>query len=173
MMAKTFLGLGLALLVPAALLAATLTVTPSSVSNGYSGDLVVSITGLTNLEPIFLDKYLDANGDGTVNAGEPLLQRFRITEGSASTIGGATNLNRPGDTDGLANGQISARLNFAAASEFNRVAGQYRFRLSSPSGRFCSCSPPIGARRMRGSNHSFSVHSRTVPSCAPPWTLNE
>ena len=136
MMAKTFLGLGLALLVPAALLAATLTVTPSSVSNGYSGDLVVSITGLTNLEPIFLDKYLDANGDGTVNAGEPLLQRFRITEGSASTIGGATNLNRPGDTDGLANGQISARLNFAAASEFNRVAGQYRFRLSSPSGRF-------------------------------------
>src|SRR5690242_17787911 len=83
--------------------AVTLSFTPSIVSNTYSGALSLQIDGLTNGEMVVVQKFLDANGNGSVDTGETLVQSFKLTDGQAATyLDGAvttvTNLNVPGDT---------------------------------------------------------------------------
>ena len=116
--------------------AAGLVVSPSSVSNYYAGVISIQATGLTNGEMVRLERYLDANGNGTIEVGEPLVQSFLLVDGQAATVGGIRNLNIPSDEDGILNGQINARLNLANSPEVGRVSGNYLFRLSSPGGRF-------------------------------------
>ncbi len=53
-------------------------------------------------------------------------------------INGVTNINVPGDTDGAANGQITAQLDFPSFDFVQSAIGQYLFRLSSPVGHFTS-----------------------------------
>ena len=50
--------------------AATIGVTPSAVSNTYSGVLTLQITGLTNGEQVIIQRYLDINANGAIDAGE-------------------------------------------------------------------------------------------------------
>src|ERR1051325_818341 len=73
--------------------AVTFSVTPSALSNNYSGVLTLQITGLTNGEHVIIQRYLDLNGNGTGEATEPLLDTFTIADGGVSTIGGITNVN--------------------------------------------------------------------------------
>jgi hypothetical protein len=115
--------------------AVAFTITPSAISNTYSGPITLQITGLTAGETVVVQKYLDANTNGVVDAGDILWQQFNLTDGTNFVIGGVTNNNVPGDTDGTANGQITAKLNFK--SDFSQtIAGQYFFELSSPSNHF-------------------------------------
>ena len=114
--------------------AATLSVSPSIVSNTYSGMVTLDITGLTNGEPVIVEKFLDFNGNGSVDLGEPLWQSLKLADGQMTTIGGATNWNVPGDLNG-ASGSITANLNFTAM-EVDHLVSKYAFRLSSPFGRF-------------------------------------
>ncbi len=111
------------------------TVTPSAVSNTFSGPITLQITGLTNTETVVVQKFIDANTNGVVDAGDTLWQQFNLTDGTNFVIGGVTNINVPGDTDGTANGQITAKLNFQ--SDFlQTIVGKYLFVLSSPVGHF-------------------------------------
>ena len=58
-----------------------------------------------------VQKFLDANADGIIDARDLLVQQFPLTDGRAGmVIGGITNFNVPGDTDTVA-GQITAPFN--------------------------------------------------------------
>lgn len=119
-----------------ALQAAALTsvsLTPGSISNTYSGVLTLQVSGLTNGEPVVVERYLDANGNGVVDPGEPLIDSFGIADGSVSKIGGVTNLNVPWDTNPTSGG-ITATLNLTAP--IDRAIGNHIFRVVSPFGNF-------------------------------------
>ena len=116
--------------------AVTSGLTPATVSNTYPGVLTLQITGLTNGETVIVQKYLDVNGNGVVDAGDWLVQQFDLTDGlSGMAFGGITNLNVPGDTDTIP-GQITAQLFFRNGDFMQNIVGQYIYVVSSPSGRF-------------------------------------
>src|SRR5687767_12678774 len=79
--------------------AATLTVSPSSTSNTYTGVITFQIGGLTNAEPVVVQEFLDANSNGIVDSDERLVETFPIADGGASIIGGQTNLDVPFDSN--------------------------------------------------------------------------
>ena len=115
--------------------AATLSVTPTTVSNTYSGFITLAVTGLTNGEPVVMQKFSDLNTNGVVDSSDFLIQQFGLTEGVATVIGGVTNINVPGDTD-TTGGQITAKLNFQNGDFVQNFVGKYLYKLSSPTARF-------------------------------------
>ena len=44
------------------------TITPSAVSNTYVGNITLQVTGLTPGDTVVVQKYLDANADGVIDA---------------------------------------------------------------------------------------------------------
>jgi hypothetical protein len=111
------------------------TVTPAAVSNTYNGLITLQVTGLNTGDTVVVQKYLDANADGVIDAGDILWQQFNLTDGQAGMVfGGVTNVNVPGDTDTVP-GRITAKLSFQA--DFAQaIVGNYLIKLSSPSGGF-------------------------------------
>ncbi len=112
------------------------TLSESAVSNLFTGTLNLTITGLTDQEPVVLQKFIDANNNGLVDAGEPLVGQFKLVEGQVTKIGGVRNSNVPGDSDGLTNGVITEAFDFSDPTDFAHHIAPYLFRVSSPSGRF-------------------------------------
>jgi len=112
-------------------------ISPGSVSNTYRGVITLQISGgLTNGETVLVQKFLDGNANGIIDAGDWLIQQFPLTDGQAGmVIGGVINSNVPGDTD-TTPGQITAKLNFANGDFMQNVAGNFLFKLSSPVGHF-------------------------------------
>jgi hypothetical protein len=106
---------------------------PATTSNTYSGVLTLQVSGLTNGEPVIVETYLDVNGNGVIDAGEPLMDSFRIGDGSVKVIGGVTNLNVPWDSN-PSPGAITTVLNLSQPVE--RAIGNHMFRVSSPFGNF-------------------------------------
>jgi len=137
-LSKLFLGsaaLAAMWLCSGAASAATLTVTPSVISNTYSGVITLNIAGLTNGEQVIVQTYLDLNANGSIDPGEPMMDAFNITDGGAMVIGGVTNINVPFDSNPT-NGAITTTLNFAPPLVLENVVGQKIYRLVSPSGNF-------------------------------------
>lgn len=139
---ELFLALGwlaASLAAPALNAAVAFTLTPPAISNTYSAALTLQATGLTAGDTVVIQKFLDANTNGVVDAGDLLVQQFQLTDGlvSAFTNGAAsvTNFNVPGDTDGAANGQITAQL-YPSMDFAQEIVGKYLFVLSSPAGHF-------------------------------------
>jgi len=125
---------GLAVVCQTASATVAFTLTPAAISNSYSGKVTLQVTGLPSAgETVVVQKYLDANGDGIIDAGDFLVQQFSLTDGQPGmVIGGVTNFNVPGDTDSVT-GQITTKLNLA--TDFSQlITGNYLFKLSSPSG---------------------------------------
>jgi hypothetical protein len=116
------------------------TVSPPAVSNTYTGTITLQISGLTSAgDTVVVQKFLDVNSNGVVDAGDFLVQQFNLTDGQPGmAIGPVTNINVPGDTDGAADGQIAARLNFQNGDFIQNVIGKYLFQLSSPAGHFAA-----------------------------------
>jgi|GEM_PF-553961 len=115
----------------------TFTVTPPTVSNTYSGQITLQIAGVPTGDTVVVQKFLDLNTNGVVDSTDLLVQQFNLTDGQAGmVIGGVTNFNVPGDTDGAANGQITATLNLQNGDFMQNIVGQYLFKLSSPAGHF-------------------------------------
>src|SRR6185503_14408227 len=81
-------------------------VSPSTISNTYSGPINLQITGLTNGETVLIERFLDVNGNSIVDAGDPLVQSFPVSDGKVTAFGGVRDGNVPGDEDGATNGQI-------------------------------------------------------------------
>lgn len=113
----------------------TLTVSPSVTSNTYPGFITLNITGLTNTEQVTIQRWLDLNGNGIIDPGEPMLEAFKISDGGAMVIGGVTNLSVPYDSDS-APGAITTTLNFGPPLTLVDIVGQQIFRVVSPTGRF-------------------------------------
>jgi len=116
--------------------AASFSLSPGSISNSYPGNITLQIAGLTNGETVLVERFLDLNANGVLDAGEPLVESFRLTDGQVTAIGGVRNANIPGDDDLTANSQITAAFNFSRGPEFTRASGSQIFRVSSPGGRF-------------------------------------
>jgi len=144
---KTFLNrLALLLVLSGAAIqsraAVTATLLPSAISNSYSGIVTLQISGLTNGEKVVVQKFLDANGNSAVDAGDSLVQQFNLTDGHANTfLDGATtvtNLNVPGDTDAVG-GRITAALNISQSGFEQTISGKYLYVVTSPFGNF----PPM------------------------------
>src|SRR5436190_12153702 len=91
----------------------SLTISPANITNDYSGKVTLTITGLTNNQPVQVRRYYDLNGNGVIDAGQDILvQGFKVTDGELLQIGGVRNLNVPGDDDGATNGQIHIVLDY-------------------------------------------------------------
>src|SRR5450759_260587 len=119
-----------------ALAAVTFTITPSAVSNTYSGLITLSIGGLTNTETVVVQKFLDLNTNGVIDGTDWLVQQFNLTDGQAGmVIGGVTNFNVPGDLNATP-GAITAQLNFQNGDFVQNIVGKYLYKLSSPVGHF-------------------------------------
>lgn len=123
--------------------AAGLAVSPPSLSYDDPGVITLTISSLAPGETARVERYVDGNGNGVVDLGEPLVLSFLVTDGQVTMFGGERNVNIPGDEDGTANGQISVRLQQSALPEFNRVAVNYLFRIASPSANFAPVVQPF------------------------------
>ena len=124
--------------------AVTFSIVPAVVSNTYSGYITLQIQGLTNTESVVVQKFLDLNNKGVIDGGDWLVQQFTLTDGQAGmVIGGVTNINVPGDTDGAADGKITAALNFQSGDFMQNICGTYLYRLSSPAGHFTPITIPF------------------------------
>jgi hypothetical protein len=111
------------------------TISPPVVSNTYNGTITLQITGLSPGESVVVQKYLDVNSNGVIDAGDFLVQQFNLTDGQASVFSGVTNRNVPGDTDIVA-GQITSVLNFANGAIGQAIVARYGCVISSPSNNF-------------------------------------
>ncbi len=115
----------------------TLTVSPSSTSNTYTGVVTLNIAGLTNGEKVSIEKWLDLNANGSIDAGEPLVDAFKITDNDLTNnlIGGVMDISVPWDTNST-NGTITTTLNFAGSMAIENMTAHFIYRLVSPTGRF-------------------------------------
>jgi uncharacterized repeat protein (TIGR03803 family) len=156
-------------------------ITPNAISNTYDGIITLQISGLTNSETVVVQKFLDANTNGIVDTGDYLLQQFNLTDGQMGmVIGGVTNFNVPGDTDGITNGQILATLNFQNGDFVQNIVGQYIFVLSSPVGHFAPITNFFNvtnfpyAQKFTGNvvNNGINVPNAVVLLSLPPSSGN-
>ncbi len=94
------------------------------------------MSNLSSGDTVLVQKYLDLNNNGVIETNDWMVQQFQLTDGQAGmVIGGIVNSNVPGDTD-TTPGQITAQLSFLNGDFMQNIAGQYLFKLSSPSGHF-------------------------------------
>lgn len=130
------LGLVTGIFVPSpADAAVTFSVSPSTISNTYNGFLTLQIGGLSSGESVLVQKYWDANGNSAIDVPDTLAQQFQLIDGQMALIGGATNINVPGDSTG-ADGAITARVSIQPGDIAQTLVGKFAFRLSSPSNHF-------------------------------------
>lgn len=130
------------------LLAASLTVSPAQVMNDYVGQVSLSISGLTPGKTVVVERFIDVNGDGLVDAGDALTFSFKVTDGQVPLIGGIRNPNVPGDDDGAANSSIRIDLPFPNVDGvFSSAAAKHLFRVSDPQGGFSSVTATLDVQQ--------------------------
>ncbi len=108
----------------------------SSQSSNSLTPVILQVTGITTGGAVTVERIVDADADGVIDAGEFLAEIFTITDGAVTMIGGVRNTNIPGDEDGAVNGQISINLMPALGPELGRLAGAQIIRVSSPTSAF-------------------------------------
>jgi hypothetical protein len=116
---------------------ASITIRPSELD--CLGPITFRITGLTLGQSVVVEEYADLNRNGSIDAGEPLLERFTVTDGQLPLIAGVRNMNVPGDDDGAENGQITA-TDFCGGL---KIAGAYVLQLSDPAQEFAPVAQPF------------------------------
>jgi len=117
-------------------MAASLTITPSSIPGNYTGTVTLDITGLTTGQTVLVETFLDINGNGAIDGSDMLVQSFQVTDGQALSIGGVRNTNVPGDEDGVTDQKIRAVLNFPLLAEANKGVAKYVYRASPATSGF-------------------------------------
>jgi len=145
--------------------AVSFSIDPATIGDNYLGNVTLNITGLNAGETVVVQKYLDANGNGVVDAGDWLVQQFPLTDGKASVIGGVTNINVAADLDSVA-GRITANWNLHSSGLEQRFAGKYLFSVSS-SGfsavTVLTITNAVTAQRFTG---SIQANGASVPGAA-------
>jgi hypothetical protein len=115
--------------------AAAVSVSPVSASSDYNGQIALTITGLANGQTVIVERFADLNGNNTIDASDPMIQSFRVTDGQTASIGGVRNSNVPGDDDGVANGQVHSTISLRL-QETGRGIGTYIYRVSPAASGF-------------------------------------
>src|SRR4051812_44500211 len=122
-------------MVPVAEAAVALTISPSTISNDFAGQITFNITGLSAGKTVRLEKFADLNLNGTIDPGDQLIESFTVTDGVLPLIGGVRNLNVVGDDDAAANGSIVAGMFYPGVDGTRqRVGGNFLYRLSDVGG---------------------------------------
>ena len=111
----------------------SLEINPSTVTSEYAGLITLTITGLSPGQTVSIERYIDFNRNGVVDADDVLVQQFDLTDGEASAIGGVRNVNVPGDEDGEINGQIQTVLEYLAQGLLEHLAAEFVYTLSNVS----------------------------------------
>ena len=119
------------------------TVSPTTISNTFPGTITVTITGLDSGQGVRLSKFLDANANGQIDIGEPLVAHFGLRDGQAMTIGGVRFRTVPGDEDGATNGVVRAEFPLAARGELEGLVAQYLYRVSHSTNAFSPVVKPF------------------------------
>jgi hypothetical protein len=120
-----------------------LTVSPSVISNTYTGDITLQIGGVPGGDEVTVDKYIDLNGSGVIETNDPLMDTFKITDnGTDGIIGGVTNVNVPIDTDPTL-GTITTTLDFAPPVTLENMVGNYIYKISNTNGNFTPMTEPF------------------------------
>ena len=117
-------------------MAASLTITPSSIPGNYTGTVTLNITGLSNGQVVRVETFIDVNGNGVIDTGDMLVQSFTVTDGQALSFDGQRDTLVPGDEDNMADGKIRAALYYPGASFFSTMVAKYVYRVSPVSGSF-------------------------------------
>ena len=132
---------------------ATLTISPAVITNDFVGPISVTVSNVVPGQKIFLERYMDVNGDGVIDfAQEPLQLRVGIIDGNAPFIGGVRNIAALGDEDFTTNGRIHVVLSYPGLNAvLSHIAGNYIYRVVDATGVFA----PLTA--------SFSVVQKPFP----------
>jgi hypothetical protein len=143
--------------------AQTLTVSPSVISNTYTGNITLQISGIPGGDEVTVDKYIDLNGSGVIETNDPLMDTFKITDnGTDGIIGGVTNVNVPVDTDATA-GVITTMLNFAPPMTLENMVGHYIYKISNTNGNFTPVTMPfVVTNATTGQSLSGVIYSNGV-----------
>lgn len=121
----------------ASTMAASLTITPSTVTNDYVGNITLSISGLTAGKTVRVERFLDVNTNGIIDSGDIMVESYTVTDGQASFIGGVRNRNVPGDDDGLTNGLMTVNVLYPGVNDtLNHIAGTYLVRVTDAASSF-------------------------------------
>jgi hypothetical protein len=123
--------------------AAGLLVSPTSIASTHSGNVTLTITGVSAGATVTAELFMDFDGNGAVDTGEPLIRRFNVTDGQLPLIGGVRNGNVPGDDDGVANGQLTVNVPYRKTNEPDHFSGQFVWRVSSPTSQFSEVLSPL------------------------------
>ena len=87
-----------------------LSLSSATVQNDFSGQVSLTISGLTPGQTVRVEKFADLNANGVIDGSDALVRSFKVTDGQLPIIGGVRNLNVPGDDDGATAGQIRVDL---------------------------------------------------------------
>jgi hypothetical protein len=157
-------GVLLAAALPATGHAASLTLSPPSVAATYGQPIALTVSELTPGQMVLVETFLDINDDDAVNAGEPMVQCFMLTDGEAPSIGGVRNVNVPGDDDGEADGKIQASFRIGALAEVAQGVAKYVYRLSPVTGAF---TPVIATFEIKQPDYPQEVTGTVTSGGAP------
>jgi uncharacterized GH25 family protein len=114
----------------------SLNVSPAGITNDYTGNVTLTITGLAINQKVLVERYYDLNGNGLIDAGQDfVIQSFKVTDGQLPLIGGVRDRNVPGDDDGAANGQIQIKLDYPGINTVpGGATGNFVFRVADTNG---------------------------------------
>jgi hypothetical protein len=128
-------------------------INPSTLSNNFTGQIVLNVTGATIADqPLRVEKWIDLNRNGSVDSDDYVVESFDLTDGQQTRIGGARNFNVPGDNDGAINGEIQCVLFYPGVAGWaNKIAGHFVYRISDSQNSFA----PV--------THPFSVVQKVQP----------
>ena len=107
-----------------------LAVSPSSVSWNDQQFAEFSISNLAVGAQVELAAYLDLDGNGVLDAGEPLAAQFELEDGFTNALGAATFVD---DNDGSANGAIAGSISFYGNSYLHTI-GDYVWKATELDG---------------------------------------
>jgi len=144
---------------------AALTVTPSTISNSFNGEVTLTINGLSGPgQTVVVEKFYDWDNDTTVSAGDQLMQRFKVTDGLVTSVAGRRNINVPGDDIATAS-VIQTKLYLTPDEIPARLDGRFIFRVSPDGPGFA---PFTAALTVTQQDHGGSGISGRVVAAAVP-----
>jgi hypothetical protein len=148
--------------------ATTFTNFPTVVSNTYTGSITLQVSNLPTGDTVVIQKFLDVNTNGIIDAADLLVQQFSLTDGQpGQVIGGVTNFNVPGDL-GSPTGMITATLSFNNGDFMQNLAGTYLYRVTSPTGHFNAKTNSLVVTNFPfGQSFSGSVVSNSTATTVP------
>ncbi len=107
-----------------------LTISPSSIDWADQGFVDFSISNLAAGAQADLSIHLDVDGNGTLDATDPLVAQFNLEDGTANPFGAVTFVD---DNDGTTNGAIAGAISFYG-NDYLHAIGDYLWEATELDG---------------------------------------